>query len=104
MTTVLEAVLETHGMRCACESACGHHEGKPCKRNHYERPLLAAPYPPRATDAANAAVPVEDLRPLCAPCWRAAVKAAQDRAAEERRRVLEAAQLDLFDPAAVAAG
>ncbi|MFC8511116.1 hypothetical protein ACFU3J_16245 [Streptomyces sp. NPDC057411] len=102
--TVLDTALETHGRRCGCEGACGSHRGNRCEVRDYQRPLHAAPYPPRTTDAANAGVPASELRPWCPRCWHRALKAERDRAAQERLTSLQDAQLGLFDPAVLDAG
>ncbi|MGW8768380.1 hypothetical protein ACWGN5_38545 [Streptomyces sp. NPDC055815] len=101
--TVLAAVLGTHGERCGCEGACGSHQGIRCLTPHREKPLHAAPYPPRTTDVANAAVPAEELWPWCPACWRKALKIQRDHAATKRLRELQDAQGTLFDPATLTA-
>ncbi|MFH9959706.1 hypothetical protein ACH4OX_36635 [Streptomyces roseolus] len=104
--TVLAAVLAAHGTQCGCAGACGkEHASRRCPAGT-DKPveLHAAPYPPRATDVENAAVPVAELRPWCGPCWRAALRRERDRRELLRRHELDQAQLALFDPAALAAG
>ncbi|MEV7282902.1 hypothetical protein [Streptomyces sp. NPDC093111] len=106
--TVLDTVLKAHGHRCGCEGACGTNHGAAglCAKSPWDggRVLHAAPYPPFATDTANAAVPAAELRPWCGPCWTRALKAERERAAEARRIELEESQLDLFDLSALTAG
>ncbi|MEU6965057.1 hypothetical protein [Streptomyces chrestomyceticus] len=101
-TTVLTAVLQAHAGRCACPGTCGkEHPGKQCGATHSgeDQPLLAAPQTPHATDAQNAAAPVETLRPWCWTCWRQALAAVRTRAAEQRRQQMEEMQIGLFDVA-----
>ncbi len=99
--TVLSLVLKAHGGTCACEGACGQHAGRRCGSDKLNRSgrtqLTAAPYPPRATDTANAAAPLAELRPWCPTCWKEALKIQRARVADQRRRELEESQLDLFD-------
>ncbi|WP_327332885.1 hypothetical protein [Streptomyces anulatus] len=105
---LLAAVLETHGGHCACRGACGKtHTGKSgqcyAMGSDTNKPLLAAPQTPYATDVQNAAAPLEELRPWCWPCWRAALAAEQVRADERRTQDLAAMQIGLFDVGADAA-
>lgn len=98
---VLTAVLETHGGHCACNGACGKkHTGDSERCNATSsgknKPLLAAPRTPHATDLQNAAAPLEELRPWCWPCWRDALAAERERVGEQRRQQLEEAQIGLF--------
>ncbi|MGW3378407.1 hypothetical protein [Streptomyces hydrogenans] len=103
--TTLAAVLAAHGTQCGCEGACGKpHKSRRCKATDKPLPLHAGPYPPRVTDAQNAAVPTADLRPWCGPCWRAALLRELEHRALLRRTELDQAQLALFTPAALAAG
>ncbi|MFJ8896757.1 hypothetical protein ACIRCZ_19400 [Leifsonia sp. NPDC102414] len=101
---VLLAVLEQHGERCACHGACGdgkRHpgDGEQCKATSSgkNKPLLAAPRNPHATDVQNAAAPLEDLRPWCWPCWRDAFAAERARANDQRGQELMEMQIGLFD-------
>ncbi|MFE5547281.1 hypothetical protein ACFQ71_26115 [Streptomyces sp. NPDC056534] len=98
-TTILAVVLAAHGTQCGCEGACGkEHPSKRCAAGT-DKPvaLHAAPYPPYATETANASAPAAELRPWCGPCWRAALKRERERVAEQRRIELAQAQLALFD-------
>ncbi|MFD3535979.1 hypothetical protein [Streptomyces sp. NPDC058664] len=59
--SVLDVVMAAHGTQCGCEGACGtEHASKRCAAGT-DKPvaLHAAPYPPHATDAANAAAPAD---------------------------------------------
>ncbi|MGW3253542.1 hypothetical protein ACWDCX_23650 [Streptomyces fungicidicus] len=99
---VLTAVLETHGGRCACNGACGKThtgDGERCNAasSGKNKPLLAAPKAPHATDVQNAAAPLEELRPWCWPCWRDALAAERARANDQRGQELMKAQMGLFD-------
>ncbi|WP_371637720.1 hypothetical protein OG988_40640 [Streptomyces zaomyceticus] len=99
--SVLDVVLAAHGTQCGCEGACGkEHASKRCPAGT-DKPVIlhAAPYPPHATETANAAAPAGELRPWCGPCWRAALKRERERTTEIRRIELDQAQLALFDPA-----
>ncbi|THA60419.1 hypothetical protein E6R60_36380 [Streptomyces sp. A0642] len=105
---VLASVLETHGEHCACRGACGKtHTDADGQCNAMSsgknKPLMAAPQTPHATDAQNAAVPLDQLRPWCWSCWRAALAAEQVRADEQRSRELAEMQIGLFDVGADAA-
>ncbi|WP_336052128.1 hypothetical protein [Streptomyces sp. CA2R101] len=98
--TVLAAVLRTHGAYCGCTGACGtEHASKLCgaQPSSTERPLLAAPKHPYASDHENAEVPVDELRPWCWNCWKNARDRERARIADQLRREMEAGQLDLFD-------
>jgi len=102
LDNVLAAVLETHGGRCACGGACGKQhtgDGQLCQVTHSgkNKPLLAAPRTPHATDVQNAAAPVEELRPWCWPCWRDALAAERARTNEQRSQELAEMQIGLFD-------
>ncbi|MFB7032105.1 MULTISPECIES: hypothetical protein [unclassified Streptomyces] len=100
-TTALAAVLAAHGAQCGCAGACGkEHPSKRCPAGT-DKPvaLHAAPYPPYATETANAAAPASELRPWCGPCWNRALRRERESAAERRRVELDQAQLVLFDPA-----
>ncbi|MFY0516060.1 hypothetical protein ACOMD4_37595 [Streptomyces anulatus] len=99
---LLAAVLETHNECCACQGACGktHRDGGGqcgAVSSGTNKPLLAAPQTPYATDVQNAAAPLEELRPWCWTCWRAALAAEQVRADERRTQELAAMQIGLFD-------
>ncbi|MFE1075159.1 hypothetical protein ACFW5W_28570 [Streptomyces sp. NPDC058783] len=100
---VLVAVLDAHGGHCACCGACGKtHTGGDGKQCHAassgkNKPLLAAPRAPHATDVQNAAAPLEELRPWCWPCWRDALAAERARADDRRDQELMDAQMGLFD-------
>ncbi|MFC8010833.1 hypothetical protein [Streptomyces cinereoruber] len=98
-TTILAAVLDAHGAQCGCAGACGkEHPSKRCPAGANKPVALhAAPYPPHATETANASAPLAELRPWCGPCWTRALK--REAAAERRRAELDQAQLVLFDPA-----
>ncbi|MYV70397.1 hypothetical protein GT043_31550 [Streptomyces sp. SID2131] len=99
--TILAAVLAAYGPACACAGACGkEHASRQCLAGA-DKPvaLHAAPYPPHATETANAAAPLGELRPWCGPCWTRALKREREAAAERRRLELDQAQLVLFDPA-----
>ncbi|WP_433406980.1 hypothetical protein [Streptomyces sp. CA-146814] len=105
---VLASVLETHGEHCACRGACGKvhtGEGEQCNAasSGKNKPLMAAPQNPHATDVQNAAAPLEELRPWCWSCWRAALAAEQVRADERRSQELAEMQIGLFDVGADAA-
>ncbi|MGW0121747.1 hypothetical protein [Streptomyces sp. NPDC003327] len=102
-STTLDVVLAAHGERCGCEGVCGSHQGDRCESQLNERPLHAAPYPPRLTDTANAAVPAANLRSWCPRCWHRALKIQREHAAAERLRQLHDAQEALFDPATLTA-
>ncbi|MGW3378129.1 hypothetical protein [Streptomyces hydrogenans] len=105
--TILAAVLAAHGAACGCTGACGTtHTAGACgwAPDQGFQPLHAAPYPPRLTDAANAAVPAAQLRPWCGRCWHRALKARREEAEQQRIQELRNAQIALFDPPAVAAG
>lgn len=100
--TVIAAILTEHGQACRCAGACGtEHPSRICRAEPggKARPLIAAPYPPYATDTDNASAPVEQLRPWCWKCWKHALQRERDRVADLRRRELEENQLCLFDPA-----
>ncbi|GAA0464198.1 hypothetical protein ACFQ2B_40685 [Streptomyces stramineus] len=93
--TLLQDVLNRCGRRCACEGACGRtHLAGTCNS---PRGLTAAPYPARATDAQNANVQPEDLRPWCGPCWNHARGRARQDAAAARQQQMEKGQQSLFD-------
>ncbi|WP_152626620.1 hypothetical protein [Streptacidiphilus carbonis] len=104
-STILTTVLEAHGGYCTCGGACGRQhtgEGGRCsaETSGKNKPLLAAPRTPHATDAQNAATPVENLRPWCWPCWRDALGAERVRTDEQRSMELAQMQIGLFDLAA----
>ncbi|MFF3958834.1 hypothetical protein ACFYY1_37365 [Streptomyces sp. NPDC001890] len=99
---VLTAVLDLYGGHCACRGACGKThtgDGEQCNATNSgkNKPLLAAPQAPHATDVQNAAAPPEELRPWCWPCWRDALAAERARAADQRSQELMDAQIGLFD-------
>ncbi|MFI0901852.1 hypothetical protein [Streptomyces sp. NPDC020983] len=99
---ILATVLATHGAHCACAGACGKQhtgDGERCHVTHSgkNKPLLAAPRTPHATDVQNAAAPVGELRPWCWPCWRDALAAERARTTEQRAQELAEMQIDLFD-------
>lgn len=98
---VLAAVLDTHGAHCACAGTCGKQhtgDGEQCHAAHSgkNKPLLAAPAAPHATDVQNAAAPIEELRPWCWPCWRDALAAERARTNEQRSQELAEMQIGLF--------
>lgn len=99
---VLKTVLDSHGEHCTCRGACGKkHTGDAEQCNAASsgknKPLMAAPQTPHATDVQNAAAPLEELRPWCWPCWRDALAAERARANEQRTQALEEMQIGLFD-------
>ncbi|MFF4173628.1 hypothetical protein [Streptomyces sp. NPDC001744] len=99
---VLTTVLDQHGGRCGCRGACGKThtgDGEQCNATSSgkNKPLLAAPHTPHATDVQNAATPLAELRPWCWPCWRDALAAERARANEQRGQELMEAQIGLFD-------
>ncbi|CUW33414.1 MULTISPECIES: hypothetical protein [Streptomyces] len=99
---VLTAVLAAHGGRCACHGACGKtHTGddERCNATHSakNKPLLAAPQTPHASEVQNAAAPLAELRPWCWACWRDALAAERARVSEQRSQELADMQIDLFD-------
>lgn len=105
---VLTAVLEMHGGRCACRGACGRKHtggGERCNapNSGKNKPLLAAPQTPHATDVQNAAAPLEELCPWCWPCWRDALAAERARVNDQRTQELAEMQIGLFDVDADAA-
>ncbi|MFI2764857.1 hypothetical protein ACH5A3_39510 [Streptomyces echinatus] len=105
---VLTTVLEQHGGRCACNGACGKThtgDGERCNAasSGKNKPLLAAPRTPHATDVQNAAAPLEELRPWCWPCWRDALAAERARANDQRGQELMDMQIGLFEVDADAA-
>ncbi|MFF5924161.1 hypothetical protein ACFY8C_38425 [Streptomyces flavochromogenes] len=104
--TTLAVVLAAHGTQCGCEGACGkEHASQRCAAGTGQPvPLHAAPHRPRATETANAATPLSELRPWCGPCWTRALKRDRERAAEQRRVELDHAQLAIFDPSVLTAG
>lgn len=97
--TVLDRVLRTYGVLCKCRGACGMTHrciGGACESQGSGRePLIVAPVLVPATEHEAAAVPVEELRPWCVPCWRKARKRAAEMAAERRRQELAEAQTAL---------
>ncbi|MFF8293632.1 hypothetical protein ACF068_31110 [Streptomyces sp. NPDC016309] len=99
---VLVLVLEARGGRCACRGACGKtHTGDDDRCNAANsgrnKPLLAAPQIPHASDVQNAAAPLEELRPWCWPCWRDALAVERARVNEQRSQQLAEMQIGLFD-------
>lgn len=94
--TLLDVVLDRCGRRCGCEGDCGRtHPAGTCGSSR--TPLTAAPYPARATDAQNASVPPNELRPWCGPCWNHAQDRAREHAAAASRQQMHKSQRPLFD-------